>query len=87
MRGATSGGVVSGVGAGRPGARDYAEARGRAGLGRAVWVALAECDAVVKMAGASWAERAALFGMNVPRIGWLMLDVARDDEQCDNMVT
>ena len=70
-----------------PAAQDYEKITEKAALVTAVKDAFAYCDPVFKMQDASFTAMAELFEMKMTRLGWLMLDVAHDNEHYGNMVT
>jgi len=70
-----------------PATQDFEKTTDKAGLVKAVKEAFAYCDAVYQMPDASFTAMHEMFGMNMTRLGWLMLNVAHDNEHYGNMVT
>lgn len=70
-----------------PAKQDFEKTTEKAALVQAVKDAFAYCDPVFKMADASFSPMAELFGMKMTRLGFLMLNVAHDNEHYGNMVT
>jgi uncharacterized damage-inducible protein DinB len=70
-----------------PAQQDFEKTTEKAALVKAVKDAFAYCDPVFTMPDASFAPMAELFGMKMTRLGFLILDVAHDNEHYGNMVT
>jgi uncharacterized damage-inducible protein DinB len=70
-----------------PATQDFEKTTEKAALVKALKDAFAYCDPVYKMPDASFTAMHELFGMNMTRLGWLMLNVAHDNEHYGNMVT
>jgi uncharacterized damage-inducible protein DinB len=70
-----------------PAPQDFEKISEKAALVKAVKDALAYCDSVYKMPDASFTAMHEMFGMNMTRLGWLMLNVAHDNEHYGNIVT
>lgn len=59
----------------------------KAGLVKAIKDAFAYCDDVYTWPDSRFTETAELFGMKMTRLGWLILNVAHDNEHYGNIVT
>ena len=70
-----------------PAKQDYEKTTDKASLVQAVKDAFAYCDPIFKMPDASFTGTGEMFGMKMTRLGWLILDVAHDNEHYGNMVT
>jgi len=70
-----------------PATQDFEKTTDKAGLVKAVKDAFAYCDPVYLMPDASFTAMHEMFGMNMTRLGWLILNVAHDNEHYGNMVT
>ncbi len=87
MANANYGMCSTAMGASSPATQDYEKTTDRAALVQAVKDAFAYCDPVFKMQDVSFTGMAEFLGMKMTRLGWLMLDVAHDNEHYGNMVT
>ena len=70
-----------------PAAQDFEKTTDKAGLVKGLKDAFAYCDPVYQMPDASFTAMHEMFGMKMTRLGWLMLNVAHDNEHYGNMVT
>ena len=70
-----------------PATQDYEKTTEKAALVTALKEAFAYCDPVYKMPDASFTAMYEMFGMNMTRLGWLILNVAHDNEHYGNIVT
>jgi uncharacterized damage-inducible protein DinB len=59
----------------------------KAALVQALKDAFAYCDAVYTWPDAKFTDTSELFGMKMTRLGWLILNVAHDNEHYGNIVT
>lgn len=70
-----------------PATQDFEKNTEKAALVRAVKDAFAYCDPVYKMPDSAFSPMAELFGMKMTRLGFLMMNVAHDNEHYGNIVT
>jgi uncharacterized damage-inducible protein DinB len=70
-----------------PNTEDFEKTTSKAALVAAIKAGLAYCDDAFTWADAKFTGSAELFGMNLTRMGWLMLEVTHDNEHYGNLVT
>lgn len=70
-----------------PATQDFEKTTDKAALVKGLKDALAYCDPVYQMPDSSFTAMHEMFGMKMTRLGWLMLNVAHDNEHYGNMVT
>jgi uncharacterized damage-inducible protein DinB len=67
--------------------KGYEKVAGKAALVQALKDAFAYCDAVYTWPDAKFTDMAELFGTKMTRLGWLIMNVAHDNEHYGNIVT
>ncbi len=70
-----------------PATQDFEKTTEKAALVKALQDAFAYCDPIYKMPDASFTAMHEMFGMNMTRLGWLIMNVAHDNEHYGNIVT
>ena len=70
-----------------PATQDFEKTTVKAALVTALKEAFAYCDPVYKMPDASFTGMHEMFGMNMTKLGWLIMNVAHDNEHYGNIVT